>query len=70
VGDELVESVEGDERCDFAHTHEDGAGSRFFAGNVTAVGFLHCSKLSTSNIAELAQGVLAVRCAGLNFLWS
>jgi hypothetical protein len=39
VGDELVESVEGDERCDFAHTHEDGAGSRFFAGNVTAVGF-------------------------------
>ena len=25
VGDELVESVESDERSDFEHTHEDGA---------------------------------------------
>jgi len=25
VGDELVESVEGDERRDFEYTHEDGA---------------------------------------------
>jgi len=39
MGDELVESVESDEKGDLEHTHEDGAGSRFFAGNVTAVGF-------------------------------
>jgi hypothetical protein len=69
VGDELVETVEGDERRDFEHTLADGAGSRFLLETLLQL-VLHGFKLSTANIAEPAQGVRALGGSGLNFLWS
>jgi len=68
VGDELVERVEGDERDGFEHTHEEGAGWDSSLGTLPQL-VLHCFKLSTADIAELAQGVPALG-SGLEFLWS